>query len=342
MRYLACLTLSVALAPLATAQVHRADFDLVPEGGVGAVYSEDGLVFSNLDRYLGSSSEPFTIEDATNQITGVAGFTPPNALGFGGYSPGPSAAWSRCGAFDIGVPGVFDQAVLHLQVTGSSGGNAVALQALSGGVVVASDTFALPTSFGPHAVALTISGVAFDALHVVGTGGANSGAFFAIVDAVEVGAQQAGQPFCFGDGSGTQCPCGNPGGSGEGCANSTGAGAELGGGGTASLAVDDFALQLEQLPATQPVLMFAGVNAVNGGLGTLFGDGLRCAGGSIQRLGVHQSSALGEASWNGGLLGGHGWSAGLTVRFQGWYRDPGGPCGTGYNLSNGVELTLQP
>jgi hypothetical protein len=31
---------------------------------------------------------------------------------------------------------------------------------------------------------------------------------------------------------------------------------------------------------------------------------------------------------------------GDTWRFQAWYRDPAGPCGTGFNLSNGLEVTF--
>ncbi|MCB9915512.1 MAG: FG-GAP repeat protein [Planctomycetes bacterium] len=148
--------------------------------------------------------------------------------------------------------------------------------------------------------------------------------------------------YCFGDGSGTACPCGNVGAADAGCANSAGLGATAGSAGSASLATDDFVVTGAGLTPNQPTLLFAGLNAVNGGAGTLFGDGLRCAGGSVQRLGVHAASAGGAASWGPGLLGGTGWSAGDVRRFQLWYRDPVGPCGGGFNLSNGLELTVAP
>jgi hypothetical protein len=36
-----------------------------------------------------------------------------------------------------------------------------------------------------------------------------------------------------------------------------------------------------------------------------------------------------------------GWISGDTRYFQTWYRDPsGGPCGAGFNLTNGMELTF--
>ncbi len=34
--------------------------------------------------------------------------------------------------------------------------------------------------------------------------------------------------------------------------------------------------------------------------------------------------------------------AGETWYFQGWYRDPMGPCGTAFNLSNGLAVTFAP
>jgi hypothetical protein len=151
----------------------------------------------------------------------------------------------------------------------------------------------------------------------------------------------AGGPYCFGDGSVTPCPCGNPGAAGEGCANSTGSGATLAAGGSASVFADDLIFDAAGLVPTQPALLFSGLNAVNGGAGVVFGDGLRCAGGSVQRLGVQNSDSAGGATWGPGLAPNGGWVAGDTRRFQAWYRDPvGSPCGFTFNLSHGVEVTF--
>jgi hypothetical protein len=150
-----------------------------------------------------------------------------------------------------------------------------------------------------------------------------------------------GTSYCSGDGSARACPCGNTGSTEQGCANSTGAGATLSAGGSASVTADDLVLQAAQLVPTQPALLFAGLNRVQGGNGTLFGDGLRCAGGTIKRLGVRQPDALGAAAWGPGLGPLGGWSAGDTRRLQVWYRDPlASPCGAGFNLSNGFELSF--
>jgi hypothetical protein len=154
-----------------------------------------------------------------------------------------------------------------------------------------------------------------------------------------------GMPFCFGDGSGTACPCGNESasGAGQGCANSTGMGAMLSAVGSNSAGSDDLVFDCATMQPGQPALLFAGLNAVSGGMGAAFGDGLRCAGGSVVRLGVKIPNAQGDASWGPGLGATGGWGAGDTRRFQSWYRNPtGSPCGFNFNLSNGFEVTFVP
>jgi hypothetical protein len=149
--------------------------------------------------------------------------------------------------------------------------------------------------------------------------------------------------YCFGDGSGTACPCGNPGALGEGCANSSGGGAVLNASGSPSVAADDLAFSGTQFVAGQPGLLFSANNAINGGAGVLFGDGLRCAGGFIQRLGVVAADGSGNMSWGSGFAAAGGWTSGDTRRFQGWYRDPSAsPCGSGFNLTQGIEVTFTP
>ncbi|MEO2094540.1 MAG: plastocyanin/azurin family copper-binding protein [bacterium] len=148
-----------------------------------------------------------------------------------------------------------------------------------------------------------------------------------------------GTAFC--DCPAISAPCSNPGGAGEGCANSTGAGGKLRGSGSASAVADDLTFVATMLLPGQPALLFSADNAVNGGNGVTFGDGLRCAGGQLKRLGVAVPGSTGQASWGPGLGVAGGWSAGSTRRFQAWYRNPvGGPCGNGFNLSNGYEVSF--
>ena len=151
-----------------------------------------------------------------------------------------------------------------------------------------------------------------------------------------------GTPFCTGADSGASCPCGNAGAADEGCANSTGAGALLAGAGTASASADDLLLLASGLLPSRPALLFAGGSST-GGTGILLGDGLRCAGAPIERIGVRLPDAQGEATWGPGLTQQQGWSAGQTWRFQVWYRDASpSPCGSDFNLSAGYRVLLTP
>jgi len=154
--------------------------------------------------------------------------------------------------------------------------------------------------------------------------------------------QQLGTPYCFGDGSGTPCPCANVGGAGEGCANGSGSGAVLSLSGSSSAGADD--LELHGTNLVSAALLFSGTTQINGGNGNPFGDGLRCVGGPVARLGVRIPDINDEATWGPGLAAAEGWGAGDTRTFQIWYRDTqaGSPCGFNFNLTNGVELTYTP
>jgi len=149
-----------------------------------------------------------------------------------------------------------------------------------------------------------------------------------------------GVSYCFGDGSGTSCPCGNQGATGEGCANGSGSGAILSGGGSASVSAADLVLSAENLIPSQPGLYFQGNNAVNSANGNPFGDGLRCAGGGVIRLQVRFADSSGTSQTSANIAASGGVNAGDTKRYQIWYRDPASsPCNTQFNLSNGYEIT---
>lgn len=149
-----------------------------------------------------------------------------------------------------------------------------------------------------------------------------------------------GVPFCFGDGSAANCPCGNPGGPATGCGNSAGSGAVLSGGASSEVAKDDLVLHAAGLLPGNPALSFVGLHAVNGGAGQAFGDGLRCVWGGIVRLDVLVPDAQGQATWGPGLSVVGGWQPGDIRRFQCWYRDPAFFGCAGFNLSNGLEVTF--
>ncbi len=153
--------------------------------------------------------------------------------------------------------------------------------------------------------------------------------------------------FCPGDGSGTACPCGNNAllGSDTGCLSSLGVGARLAACGSASITGDTFALRGSQMPNSS-ALYFQGTTQVGSGSGALFGDGLRCSGGSVVRLGtltnvggVSQYPSTGQlaVSIKGAL------SAGDVRTYQVWYRNAAAFCTTStFNLSNGLQVLWQP
>lgn len=151
-----------------------------------------------------------------------------------------------------------------------------------------------------------------------------------------------GMPFCFGDGSGALCPCANAGAPGEGCAHSGGVGARLEGTGTPSAIADDLVLTARALPPGGPAILFAARNALAGGAGVPFGDGLRCAGGHARRFALRVADPAGDAAWGPGLGAAGGWAPGDVRRLQVWFADPAGVCGTGFNLSAALEVAFVP
>jgi len=155
--------------------------------------------------------------------------------------------------------------------------------------------------------------------------------------------------FCVGDGSAAACPCGNVGAWNGGCANSTGASASLGVEGAASVANDTLTLVVRGVPAGTSVLFFEGAGPLGGGQGTVFGDGLRCLGGSISRLGPRTAFG-GSGAWGFGIPG----CIPISIRsnvpaggdfrwYQAWYRNAAAFCAPAlHNLSNGLEVLWTP
>ncbi len=164
------------------------------------------------------------------------------------------------------------------------------------------------------------------------------------IGALEATGVQVIAAYCFGDGSGTACPCNNNGTTGNGCANGTYAsGAKLSASGVPSVSGDTLVLNVTASTPNQPGIFFLGNNAVNGGLGNVFGDGLRCAGGGICRVQVAAADFFGDISSSVSFASTCGLQSGDIRRAQWWYRDPSAsPCGNGFNLSNGLELTWLP
>ncbi len=155
-------------------------------------------------------------------------------------------------------------------------------------------------------------------------------------------------PVCFGDGSGTPCPCGNSGFVGRGCANSVNsAGGLLVAAGLANLSLDTFVLSGSGMPVSS-ALYFQGTSTLGGGNGVPFGDGLRCTGGSVLRIGAATSFGGGSVYPGAGdapisVSGMIPPSGGERV-YQLWYRnsDPAFCTSAFYNLTNAIRATWVP
>jgi hypothetical protein len=154
----------------------------------------------------------------------------------------------------------------------------------------------------------------------------------------------AGTAFCFGDGTAAvACPCGNAGAAGNGCASSINAfGANLAGSGSASLSSDTLVLAGSGMPNSN-ALYFQGTTQI----AAAFGDGLRCAGGTVVRIGTKLNSA-GASSYPGAgdlsvSVRGNVTVAGSVRNYQAWYRNAAAFCTPStFNLTNGYSVTWTP
>ncbi len=159
-----------------------------------------------------------------------------------------------------------------------------------------------------------------------------------------------GTPYCFGDGTFVQCPCGNNSvpGAGQGCRNSSGLGGRLVGAGQTQLSNDQLVFTATNMPGSGNFcLFFQGDVQLNGGFGTPFNDGLVCAGGTFRRIATRPVVG-GSATYPtvpGDTLihiaGGVPLTGGARY-YQCWYRNPAGPCGQFSNITNGVQVIWNP
>jgi hypothetical protein len=356
---------------------HRSVFPSTPESSLGA-RCRRSLLAAALLATCAASSRAQTVIDFESLTTAPCSFNLTTALGeqlapFGVHFSGPTtvdggAVLDQCGNFFLGPrSGVkfltfnlnsisftngghpidpenvsFDSRVFQLEIWCASISPATCqIDAYDGNVLVGSNSISTVSAWTPLSIAVAggFTRVVLD----------SNGASVFIYDDLSftTGPSTIGTPYCLGDGSGTACPCGNnsPVGAMVGCLSSLGIGGKLGATGTASIATDTLTLLGSQMP-NGPVLYFQGTTQTNGGLGTVFGDGLRCASGTIIRMkttanvaGASQFPAAGDPSVSvRGLVT----MPGIRT-YQAWYRNAADFCTPAtFNLTNGVQLNWVP
>lgn len=368
-RPLACALALPLLSLAATAQtsftfvVNQAasNFSWTGTSSVGAIVGNPSNTFQmlgtqNLDLSLQTGSQPFasgaftsgSVATSTNihgKINNPIPFLPPlatidvNNLVLSANSP----------TFTVGAGGSFSASVTFTALAGQMVvtplGSAATTTDLTG-------SFSNPTTVGGT---LTLAANVFTLNAPVNSTFAFSDPTSGVSGSISlvgtlVATYELARTYCVGDGSGTACPCANnaPAGSGRGCLNSTGVGGRLTATGAPVLSNDTLVLQGAGMPATATGLYFQGTTQLGtAGAGVVFGDGLRCAGGTVIRLGPKTASA-GASSYPGGTDPSVSVKGLVTVpastrHYQLWYRDSAAFCSASvFNLTNGLAVTWIP
>lgn len=154
------------------------------------------------------------------------------------------------------------------------------------------------------------------------------------------------ETFCQTNDPALDCPCGND--APHGCGNSntsflTSCWLTLDPGQESdSISADDQRFVAIGMPLNSFALLFSGTERPTP---TALGDGLLCVGGTLLRHGVEPTTptyGVGRADFGPGIASAAGFVAGETRHFQVWYRDVGGPCGSGFNTSSALSITFGP
>jgi hypothetical protein len=163
-----------------------------------------------------------------------------------------------------------------------------------------------------------------------------------------------GTSFCSpGQGGIRPCPCMNPPTVGHGCDNSSATGgAQLAATGVAGLAADTLLFtSTGELPQATSVFL-QGTTQIT--TGVAFGQGVRCVGGSLKRLYVHNATGGTVSAPIGADLSvsarsaalGHSIAAGETLYYMVYYRDPivlgGCPSTSTFNATQGLAVPWAP
>lgn len=191
-RWMVLLTLA---APSAWAQT--ATFDGLPEGTNGSRITDNGIRFTNLDNALDPIPGNMAIEDASDNLTGLPGFSARNCLGFGGYSEGGGAAFGRFRSVEISRSEPSDAARVEVFDMGTTAVT-LHLEAWLGDQLVNSDDVVLPLGWTITHHTLQVHGEPFDRLRLV-VDPDTGGVAFLLLDDVQIAALGGGDTDATGD-----------------------------------------------------------------------------------------------------------------------------------------------
>ena len=240
-------------------------------------------------------------------------------------SPGASNPGHRLAAGDVTGDGIADLLVASRTLANGQDANAGAVNGWSG----ADGTWLFEIrgegwadSFG--------SGLAF----LGDVNGDGRGDFAAAASGNDEGAFNGGKVRVFVTTCSSENYC-------VGALNSAGPGATIALQGSLSISENNTRLVATGAIPNQFAVFYYGPNRIQ----VAFGDGFRCVGGQVFRLPLVNAGPNGTPSYLmdlqalpfGSTIGG-----GEKWNFQCWYRDPGGPGGQGFNLSDAIELTFCP
>lgn len=340
------LALLFALALFST-NAPAQTIDSLPEGNAGTVVPLSFVTLRDLDQGLGTAPNDFYVDDASGGLLNwdEGNFPQHKVVTFGNYTPGPDNFYGRCKSFRMLFSQPMQAVYFTMWISRAEAGNSVQFDFRLNGQTSYSGAVPIPAGTAPFCLRMnpSIAG-GYDEIVVSGVGPIDGGVIHAVIDGFLFGVIVDFAPTCDGgaDPVHTPCPCGNDSNTidSEGCLQSLGYGARLRLGGNPSLSNDTLRFVCMQLPPNGTALFFQGTQIANNFAGIVFGDGLRCAAGSIQRLAVkHATNGLAYYPEAGDLpvsVKGQVTTAGSTRSYQVWSRNAGAFCTSAtFNLSNG-------
>jgi hypothetical protein len=336
---------------LSTASAGAQTFEPYPEGtGTSALFAS-GVTLLDLDQGLGTAPDTFYVDDASDGLLKWDAGSPAQnkVVTFGSFLPGPDNDYGRCKSFRMVFSQPWPAVYFTMWISRAQAGNSIQFEYKASGQSLHIDTVPIPLGTAPFFLRMNPSlSTEFDEIVVSGIGPHEGGAFHGVLDGFLFGVSILWAATCDGGMSPfhAPCPCGNESNTfdSEGCNQSQGYGTRFRLSGNASLSNDTLRFVCMQLPTTGSALFFQGSQLANNGDGVVFGDGLRCASGSIVRLAVKQATnglayypEPGDApvSQRGQIT-----AVGTEGVYQVWSRNAQSFCTpAAFNMSNGFALT---